>query len=285
MITKILLIGCGDIAIRLSRQLLGREFEFHGLRRSVEKLPDHIHGVAWDLNQAEGLAERVQGFDVVVITPVPNRRDEAGYRQAYQENVAKIVHALEQSTSKPRLVILVSSTGVYQQSHGEWVDEDSATEPDNFRGLALLSGEHLLSNSSLNHCIVRFSGIYGPGRERLIRQVLHKQSTPRDADFSNRIHSEDCAGVLAHLVQRKLRGEPLDALYLASDNEPVPLAEVKQWLAERLGVAGDFIERGEMAGGKRCRNGRLLASGYEFRYPDFRQGYGEMLDTGVGKQE
>ncbi|MCW8195635.1 NAD(P)H-binding protein [Proteobacteria bacterium 005FR1] len=279
MIAKILLIGCGDIAIRLSRELAAPELEFYGLRRSVDKLPSHIRGIAWDLNREQGLANRIQGFDVVVITPVPNSRDESGYRQAYEHNVGKIVRALESSSAKPKLAILVSSSGVYPQNKGEWVDEHSPTEADNFRAEALLAGENLLRNSSLEHCIVRFSGIYGPGRERLIRQVMNHESNSRDADISNRIHSEDCAGVLAHLIRKQVAGESIQSLYLASDDEPTPLAEVKRWLATQLRVEWDVDWTEEKPGGKRCCNQRLLASGYEFRYPSFREGYTEMLSA------
>jgi nucleoside-diphosphate-sugar epimerase len=277
MIAKILLIGCGDIAIRLTGKLPRERFEFHGLRRRVDKLPSHIRGIAWDLNEPHGLDQRIQGFDVVVITPVPNSRDEAGYRLAYQTNVAKIVQALESPARKPKLVVLVSSTGVYPQNSGEWVDEGSATAPDNFRGQALLAGETLLRKSSLEHTVVRFSGIYGPGRERVIQQVMRGEISPRDGDFSNRIHSEDCAGVLTHLVDHRLAGAPLHDLYLASDCEPTPLGAVKQWLGNQLGVAAEFNDAGEKAGGKRCCNDRLLASGFEFQYPSFREGYADIL--------
>lgn len=280
MITKTLLIGCGDIAIRLTGKLPRECFEFHGLRRQVDALPSHIRGIAWDLNERHGLEERTGGFDLVVITPVPSSRDEAGYRQAYQTNLAKVVRALEASAPKPKLVLLVSSTAVYSQQDGEWVDENSATDPDNFRGQALLAGETLLRESSLEHSVVRFSGIYGPGRERLIQQVLRGETSPRDEDFSNRIHSEDGAGVLAHLIERKLAGDPVYELYLASDSEPATLGAVKAWLAKQMSIATVFRESGESAGGKRCCNERLLASGFAFRYPGFREGYAEMLRAG-----
>src|SRR5690606_5293125 len=110
MIAKILLIGCGDIALRLAARLPAEHFQCSGLRRQPERLPEAIHGIGWDLNSADlpGLAQRIQGFDVVVFTPVPNSRDEAGYRQAYVDNLEKIIASLGEQP--PRLLLLVSSS-------------------------------------------------------------------------------------------------------------------------------------------------------------------------------
>lgn len=278
MIAKLLLIGCGDIAVRLANRLAPKGFECHGLRRHPEQMPPYIQPIAWDLDRSDGLAEQIAGFDVVVITLVPGSRDATGYRKAYVENMEKIVTALESRPGKPPLVFFVSSTSVYGQSNGEWIDESSPTAPTNFRGRAVLEGEERLRHSSLDHCIVRFSGIYGPGRDRLIRQVRNGETGERDSDFSNRIHAEDCAAVLAHLIHKKRRGETLDEIYLASDCEPVQLAEVKRWLAERIGLPGDpWPTVSGDAGGKRVSNRRLLASGYGFVFPTFREGYGNLF--------
>lgn len=269
---RVLLISCGDIGLRLAARLPEQDYQVHALRRDISALPAGIEGIQWDLNNSDGLAERIAGFDVVVITPVPNSRDEAGYRQAYETNIRAIVQALE----RPELVILVSSSRVYHQNQGEWVDENSPCQPADYRGKSLLAGEEILRQSRLPHCIVRFSGIYGPGRRWLLRQVQSGEWHAGDANYSNRIHSEDCAAVLAHLINAKVEGKTLADLYLASDCEPAPLYEVKRWLAAEQGL--DFPPPGEMkAGGRRCSNRRLLSSGYRFIYPTFREGYAELV--------
>ncbi|MEX1032380.1 MAG: sugar nucleotide-binding protein [Cellvibrionaceae bacterium] len=280
MITKVLLISCGDIAIRLARLLPPDRFRCHGLRRRPERLPFTIEGIGWDLSRAEGLAERIADFEVVVITPVPSSRDAAGYRRAYVGNMQNIVAGLEAASAKAKLTLFVSSTSVYGQNQGEWVDENSPTEPSTFRGQAVLGGEELVRNSTLDSCIVRFSGIYGPGREHLINQVRRGDFGAEDEGYSNRIHADDCAGVLSHLIQRKLNGEDMESLYLASDCEPAPLADVKWWLAKQMGFpVGDQPDRIELCGNKRCSNERLLGSGYEFKYPSFQEGYAELMDS------
>lgn len=275
---KILLVSCGDIGLRLAARLPADAYQVSALRRNISALPEMIKGIQWDLNETHGLAEALEGFDFVVITPVPNTRDEAGYRQAYEKNIAALVRAFESHSRQPELVILVSSSRVYHQTRGEWVDESSPCEPQEFRGRSLLAGEEVLGNSSLPHCIVRFSGIYGPGREHLLRQVRAGAPSPADANYSNRIHSEDCAGVLAHIIATKEQGQPLERLYLASDCEPVLLGELKQWLADGLGLVYPTLSSASAASGRRCNNRRLLDSGYRFIYPTFREGYASLLE-------
>lgn len=280
---KVLLLSCGDIGQRLASRLNTDGYEFWGLRRNTAALPATIKGIQWDLNGPEGLDEIICGFDIVVITPVPNSRDEAGYRQAYDHNIKAIVRALEACSSQPELVILVSSSRVYHQGDGQWVDESSPCEPQDFRGQSLLAGENALRSSRLPHCIVRFSGIYGPGRAHSMRQIQAGdwQQSPANNNYSNRIHSEDCAGVLAYLIERKLNGEELDDLYLASDCEPVLLGEFRSWLAERMGLSTAAAHSTAAIGGRRCSNRRLLDSGYRFIYPSFREGYGALLKDAV----
>src|SRR5690606_33565116 len=99
-----------------------------------------------------------------------------------------------------------------------------------------------------------------------------------DNKYSNRIHSEDCAAALAHIIEAKLKGAPQENLYLANDDEPAPLTEVKAWIAKRMGmeVPPDYVA-GAPAKGRRCSNRRLRESGFAFRFPTFREGYAMML--------
>jgi len=145
------------------------------------------------------------------------------------------------------------------------VDEDSATEPAGFSGRRLLEGEQAAREGPCPAIAVRFGGIYGPGRLRLLRKVLDgAPCTEKPPVYTNRIHRDDCAGVLAHLAWL----ESPEAAYLAVDGAPAPECEVMTWLAERLGVpAPQRLTSGGRTparGNKRCRNARLLASGYGF---------------------
>lgn len=280
------LLGCGDIGQRLATQLPA-DTRVVGLRRTP-KQDARIEFRQADLTDRASLeAQLPSDSDVIAITMTPTEYSDAGYRRAYVETIQNLLEVLNtrQATGQgqaPRLLLFVSSTSVYGQASGEWVDEDSATEPDGYSGKRLLEAEALLSASPYTTSCVRFSGIYGPGRHRLIQQVHDGKGSTDLAPgsvplYSNRIHVDDCASVLAHLISLPV----VQPLYLASDCEPSPLGEVKQWLAAQLGYSPDHLQPGPEAASrasKRCRNQRLLDSGYRFRYPTYQQGYRQVLD-------
>ena len=126
--------------------------------------------------------------------------------------------------------------------------------------------------------VFRLAGIYGPGRERLIRlaasEGLEIQHTP--PYFTNRIHRDDAAAVLKHLL---LIDEP-GALYIATDNLPAPRYEVIEWLAKVQGFKAPTALTDEHASkGKRIINQRLRDSGFSLSFPDYRSGYAAILDA------
>jgi len=274
---KLLILGCGDLGRRLAGELAPLGYEVVGARRSPPEDSETLGYRAVDTADVEHLkAVLAEGFDVVVVTMTPSERGDEGYRRAYVQTCENLVRGLEAVAHKPRLILYVSSTGVYGQSDGEWVDEASPTVPARASGDRLLEAEGVIANSGFAHCIVRFSGIYGPGRSQFVERVRQGRAT-LSGRFTNRIHVQDCAGVMAHLIERQRVGEPIDSLYLASDNAPVPMAEVVSWLAMELGVDSARFAPGEGGLGKRCDNRRLRDTGYEFRYPDYRAGFSELL--------
>ncbi len=272
MAGRLLIAGCGDLGARLHARL-GGEWSVTGLRRNVERLPSGMEGIAADLLDPSSLSVLPRDWDAVVYTATPGAFDEEAYRATYCTGLA---HLLDRVRT-PRL-LFVSSTAVYGQDRGEWVDEDSITEPTRFNGRVLLDGERIAREAG--GVVVRFSGIYGPGREALVRKLrtggVECRRTP--PQWTNRIHADDAAAALAHLL-------PLDAnrrVWLASDERPAPKFDVLAWLARRLGVAGpeavDGEEREDSVGqGKRVSSARLRATGLRLQYPDFEHGYEALL--------
>lgn len=282
MQTKFLMIGCGDIAQRVAAHLGAENFHYVGLRRDPGRIPAGIEPLPLDLNRDDGW-EALHGVNgnLVLLTLTPNRRDEAGYRQAYVANLEKVLNAFKHSTQLPRRLIFVSSTSVYGQDAGEWVDETSHTEPKYFNGRVLLEAERLLAHSGFEHTVIRCAGIYGPGRTRLLEQVLKGQWDPHDRFYySNRIHVEDCAAFIAQLARQYQRGEQWQPLYIAADSEPVPLDTVKRWLATELKVPVPEMKTtlgDQPFSNKRCSNLRMRDNGYRFIYPTFREGYRDLI--------
>lgn len=275
---KVLLVGCGDIGQPLGRQLLAAGAEVWGLRRSEGELAAGFRQIRADVTDPDSLQPlKDMNFDSAVITLVPAGFDDDSYRRVFVEGLANLLAVL-----RCEHIVFVSSSSVYQQSDEQWVDEDSITEPASFSGRRLLEAEALLAGCDIDSTVVRFAGIYGPGRRRLIDQVLAGEGSA--AIYSNRIHRDDCVGVLAHLVAQQWAGVPLQDCYLAVDSEPVKLSELKHWLALQLGVdpATMTATAATRRASKRCSNRRLLASGYQLLYPGYRQGYTAVLaDTAI----
>lgn len=275
---QVLIVGCGDIGWRLAQCLPQSAYEVTGLRRNPPEDLPCLHYQACDVTDPARLREVLQqDFAVIVVSMTPSERSDAGYARAYVQTCQNLVDGLAAQSQKPRLVIFVSSTAVYGQMDGGWVDENSPTAPEGFSGKRLLEAEAIIQNSGFTHTIVRFSGIYGPNRNRLIEQVRQGKASS-SPHFTNRIHADDCARSLAHLMELNRSGETVQPIYLASDSAPAPMIEVVTWLAEQMGVTEFLSETAtNERGNKRCSNQRLLDSGFKFRYPSFKDGYAEML--------
>lgn len=131
--------------------------------------------------------------------------------------------------------------------------------------------------------MVRFSGIYGPGRDRLIHQVAEgRVAAITPVIYSNRIHRDDCAGIIAHLIRHQESGETLEDIYLGSDCEPVTMHNVMMWLAQQLKVEATETMQSPLRRrtSKRCDNQRIVDAGYQFRFPSYREGYAQVLKEG-----
>lgn len=285
---RVLVAGCGYVGSALASALAAEGEEVFGLRRSVARLPEGVAPVAADLAEPASLRDLPERLDAVVYAAGPGEPGEAAYRRAFVEGLANLKRALAGRPAPPRRLLFVTSTGVYGQDDGSWVDERSPTEPSRATGHVLLEGEALAHAEPIPGTVLRLAGIYGPGRTRLVERVRSGEArTQRDPPrYTNRIHRDDAAGALRHL----LRLEAPEPVYLGVDREPAPEQEVHAWLAERLGVPPPpAAERppgdASRAPGrnKRCSSARLQASGYRFQYPTYREGYAALLEeAGAG---
>ncbi|MBT8765945.1 SDR family oxidoreductase [Metapseudomonas boanensis] len=277
---SLLIAGCGDVGGRLARQMLQARWTVHGLRRQVGALPAGVLPVPADLQQAECPSAWPTGqLDYLVYCAAAGQSDEPGYRAAYVEGLRHVLDWLAQRGQRPRRLVFVSSSGVYGQQDGEWIDEDSPAEAGRFSGRIMREAEQLALESGIPATVVRLTGIYGPGREWLLKQVqMGYRVVSEPPLYANRIHAEDAAGLVAFLLQADASGEALADCYLGVDDEPAPLHEVVGWLREQLGVSG-WAEESTVrrSGSKRCSNARARALGWVPHYPSYREGYSELL--------
>ena len=145
------------------------------------------------------------------LTLPPPSLSEASYRTTYVEGLRAILTHLPRE--RLRKLFWVSSSSVYGQSDGSVVDELSPTRPERFPGRIQREAEQQVELLGSQGCIVRFSGIYeGEGHSLLEKLRRGELGSRVESDYyTNRIHRDDCAGVLAHLILRDASGLPLAA--------------------------------------------------------------------------
>ncbi len=280
-----LIVGCGYLGNALGALLLARDWQVWGLRREPGGMAAGIQPLAADICRPEQLRRVLdRDFDAVVVCAGAGGRDPQRYRALYLEGLGNVLAAL----GGVGLLLLASSTRVYHQDDGSPVDETSPTRPREFAGRILLQAEEL-ARTAAPACVVRFGGIYGPGRTGLLRALREGGARTRDAmTMTNRIHREDGAGALAHLMALHTQGVEIAPLYLGVDCAPTPLWQLRQWLTQQPGAAPAKAPPQQQAPdsggktsaplrGKACSNARLLATGYRFRFPDYRSGYAALL--------
>jgi nucleoside-diphosphate-sugar epimerase len=280
---RVLISGCGYVGSSLGLLLTAQGHTTFGLRRNTTALPPAILPVQADLSASLPPDALPPNLDALVYAASPAGATDEAYRAAYVDGLRNLLSALAPQGSLRRFVF-VSSTGVYAQREGEWVDEESPTEPQSYSGRRLLEGERVVLGSTFSATILRLGGIYGPGRTGTIDRALREAPEEKDPSrYTNRIHRDDCAGALRHLL---LLRDPAP-VYLGVDHEPTTRQEIHEWLtAQRytppltLETSSRNTPRGasRTRTNKRCSNARLISSGYRFRYPTFREGFATLLD-------
>jgi nucleoside-diphosphate-sugar epimerase len=276
---RVLIFGCGDVGIALGGLLAADGHRVYGLRRGARSIPSPLIPVAGDVTKPSTL-KGLPAVDYAFYLVAATGYSDAAYRAAYVAGVGNALLALGAS-QEPRRFFFASSTSVYGQRDGSWVDETAPTEPEDFSGRRVLEGESAVINAPFPATLVRFGGIYGPGRQRLVERVRGgKACVDAPPQYTNRIHRDDCAGMLRHLMGLEIP----ESLYLGVDCEPAEECRVMTWIAHKLGVAAPprvratATEVSAQRANKRCRNARLQAAGYRFKYPTFREGYGALLN-------
>lgn len=274
---NVLIVGCGSLGTLLAQQNAHKkDWTYWGLRRQAHTLPSEVQPWSADLLQPQTLTELPCQPTYVVYTATPSQRGAQGYRDAYVSGVQNILHALKPVQSSIRRILFVSSTSVYGQSDGSWIDEQSPATPQRETGQILLEGEECIRTYPVPSTILRFGGIYGPRRSaRLLKKVHEKQALrKKELHYTNRIHEEDCVRILQYLLEHPAPPQTL----LGVDNNPVDYNQVIQWMATQLQVdppqdTSHPEQHVHRAGSKRCSNALLRSLGYDFLYPSYQEGY------------
>ena len=274
---KILIVGCGDLGTAIAKRLVDEEHEVVGLRRSIQTSP-RMQMLQGDVADAASLQALVALMpEIVIYCVAASGQTDAAYQAQYVTGLKNIL-ASQSRNQQLQHVFFVSSTRVYGQETTAILDESITALPADFGGERLLEAEHLLSSLPCNATTLRLSGIYGPGRLRMINLAKSPQQWPSKNSWSNRIHRDDAADFIVFLVQRILTEQAIASCYIVTDSKPVSQYEVLTWLAKKMQLALPGNSSVEAQGGKRLSNQLMLSSGFQLRYPDFSVGYQALIN-------
>jgi nucleoside-diphosphate-sugar epimerase len=263
----VLLVGAGDLGAAVGLRLADLGHDVLALRRYAARVPAPLVGRAVDLTrEAPDLSDVRPRLVVVALTARP--RTEEAYRATYVDGMARALDALPEP---PDRAVLVSSTAVHP-SHDQpppLEDETVPAAPSDGPGRILLAAEEAFRARVPHGTVLRLSGLYGGSGTRLLDQVREGRVTDPHR-WTNRIHREDAAAAVVHLLTMEATPEPL---YLGTDDEPAQLGDVAAYLAELLGAPAPPTADPARGHGKRLSDARLRASGWAPAYPGFREGY------------
>lgn len=275
----VVIAGCGDLGTEAGLRLSTQGHHVVGLRRRPELLPDGIEGRQVDL--ATQVPEIPSDTELLVVATAADDRAAEAYRSIYLDGLTNLLYGLDRSRVRPRRVVLVSSTAVYGDCGGAWVDESTEPDPDASTAGVLRTAEQFLHARLPDAVVLRLAGLYGPGRRGLIDRVRSGTvDRPSGRHFTNRIHRDDAADAIVHLLTAAV---DLGPVYLGCDHEPTPRGEVEEFVARELDIDASptAADQSVRTTGRRCRNALLVSTGFRFAYPTYREGYRSVL-AGAG---
>ena len=141
---RIFIVGCGYVGAPLGVHLAQQGHEVFGFRREVSSLPDEIRAVSGDVSLADGYRGLPASVDYIFYMVGAKVRDEDTYRDVYLDGLGRLLQVLGDEGQSPKRIFFTSSTSVYGQTRGEWVDEASPTYPPTFSGSIMATTESLL---------------------------------------------------------------------------------------------------------------------------------------------
>jgi len=269
-----LIIGCGYLGRVVARRWLDQGHLVAALTRSRsdELRSLGIEPVLGDVTEPSSL--HLPSADTVLYAIGLDRSAGKSMRDVYVGGLTNVLDKLP----TPRRFIYISSTSVYGQSDGNWVDESSPTEPAEENGRIVLECEHILRERLHDAIVLRFGGIYGPGR--LIRRasILGKgEPIATDPDgWLNLIHLEDGARAVVAAAER---GE-LGATYNIADDQPVTRREFYSEMATLLAAPLPTFTPTREPTNRRINNRRMRTQlGVELEYPNFRVGLRQAIQS------
>lgn len=267
---RILIAGCGYVGTAAADLFHAAGWLVEGWTHSAASaglLLNKPYPVAVvDLTDRHQVNARPQNFDLVIHCASTRGGDAESYRRVYRDGVVNLADRFVGCT-----ILFTSSTSVYGQRAGEWVNEQSPAQPLHEPGQVLLETENLVL--ARGGTVARLAGIYGPGRSAVLTRFLRGEAAidPENDRFMNNVHRDDIAAALVLLADTPARQ---NSIYNVADDSPILRSECYRWLAQKIGRpapvkdhAPGTAKRGRS--NKRVSNLKLRECGWAPRYPSF----------------
>jgi len=270
---EVLIIGCGflgeaaaDLFSTRGKRVLGLVKNHDSMRAFEGKSFDSATCDITSPADVDSMTDRLKGVELAIYSVSSGGAGAEAYAVLYREGLRRVLTAW-----RPQRVLFVSSTSVYAQTDGDWVTEESPTQPERDTGKILLEAEEIALN--FGGSVLRLSGIYGPGRSVLLRKFLSGEAVLENGGsrWINQIHRDDAAAAMLKLSETGISS----GIYNVSDDRPATQKEIYEWMAGFLKrpLPHDGIDEMKRKRGwtsKKVSNRKLHGTGWVPRFPSYR---------------
>lgn len=296
---KVALLGCGYIGFAFAKEALQKGFQICALTHNSEKVAAlknlGVQNVIKAELESESWHSRIDPEQDWVLNTVSAAKGINGAQRSYLEGQKSVVKWI--CGGKIDTFIYTSSTSVYPQNNGVWVNEKSQTDGGNERSKVLLEAEKVIQESGLGSCkrwfILRLAGIYGPGRHYILDRLRRGEvEFEGSGDFAlNLAHRDDiCSALWATFESPYIIN---NEIFNVCDDYPTLKKEMVGWLAKKIDCPSPEFNPYLTTGRSRQRqlpNGHLPNRyisnkkireifHWEPQYASFRSGYASILDA------
>ena len=273
--------------MELARRCLALGWQVTAFTRNPAKADEAerlgARAVLGELQSADWWAEFPGQYDHAVNCVGAAAPSIEGYQASYLEGMHSVEGWLKQTNQSLQNLIFTGSSSVYPQTDGSLVDEGSANEGVSARGQILLDAEQVCLQIpqlyARRRSVVRFSGLYGPGRHLLVDKIRRGESmTGSPNRVLNLTHRDDAASAVLAILQSPDPSE--GGIFNACDGQHATRGEIADWVASRVGVPKPAFIGAEEDGGphRRVDSSKIVrVFGWVPRFGDFQSGYEDFL--------
>jgi len=282
---KRLIVGCGYLGLRVAKRWVAGGDSVFALTRSKARAAEleaaGIFPIVGDVTQPNSL-DNLPAVDTVLVAVGMDRTQYSDIRLVYVEGLKHVIERISESTKH---LIYISSTGVYGDFGGQWIDETAVTQPKREGGKACLEAEQVIAASKFasKATILRFAGIYGPDRVPTRDRIQSKEWKKLSAaGYLNLIQVDDGARIVTVVADQPPAGET----FVVSDGKPSLRKEYYEFIAAQFGIDEIPWEESEVkpeqsrSGSNKRISNRKLMERFEIQldFPDYRSGLTDALD-------